>query len=266
MKKILCFVCVCVMLMLGAVTPSAASESKFRLRLVSENDTQAVLSLDFAGGASFSAIDFNVEVNKDKLEVTKIADGKGLTNFKLQAQAAVSQPNVNSTPAMVTAAMIPGYRNVDGEDLFVITLKKLTKDAITKDDVKIRFTNCQDASFSNINPVVTYELAEGSSEEASGSSSTAPIASEPTAENEKTDNVTSASQSADGTTSSATAENAQEQEKDETADDEKGGNKTWIIVVCVILAVAVGGGAGVTYIFMKKKNERNETNKDSKEG
>ena len=266
MKKILCFVSVCVMLMLSTVTSSAAGESKFILRLVSESDTQAVLSFDFAGGTSFSAIDFNVEVNDDKLEVTKIVDGKGLTNFKLQAQAAVSQPNIKGNIAMVTAAMIPGYRNVDGEDLFVITLKKLTKDALNKDDITIEFTNCQDASFSNINPVVTYELSAGSSEENASDPATEPNTAEPTDDSEKPDNA--ASQPADSTTSSATAENAedaQEQEKDETAENEKGGNKTLIIVACVLSAVVVFGGAAVVYIIMKKK-ENNEANNESKEG
>ncbi len=258
MKKILCFISVCVMLMLSTVTSSAAAESKFKLRLVSENDTQAVLSLDFAGGTSFSAIDFNVEVNTKKVKVTDIVDGKGMINFKIQAQAAVSQPNIKGDIAMVTAAMIPGYRNVDGEDLFVITLKKLTKETITADDIKIVFTNCQDATFGNIKPVVTYELSTGTSGETVSDPSTTTIATNPTDAGQTNDNNTD--QSAENSTSSAVAENV------ETAEDEKGGNKTMVIIICVLSAVAVGGGAGVTYIFMKKKKNSDGANKESKEG
>lgn len=254
MKKILCFVSVCVMLMLCTITSSAASESKFKLKLVSENDTQAVVSLDFAGGASFSAIDFNVEVNTDKVKVTNIVDGKGMTNFKLQAQAAVSQPNVKGDSAMVTAAMIPGYRNVDGEDLFVITLKKLTKDSLSNDDVKIVFTNCQDASFNNIEPVVTYELTTVSSEEASTTVTTT-TAADSTPEDQTADNNAAQSQLAETSTNSAAAKDT------ETADDEKGDSTTMIIVVCVAVAVAAGGGACV-YFIKKKKNSDNA----SKEG
>lgn len=264
MKKILCFISVCVMLMLSTVTSSAAAESKFKLRLVSENDSQAVISLDFEGGTSFSAIDFNVEVNTKKVKVTDIVDGKGMMNFKMQAQAAVSQPNIKGDIAMVTAAMIPGYRNVDGEDLFVITLKKLTKEKITADDIKIVFTNCQDAAFSHIKPVVTYEFSSGTSGETVSDPSTTTIAVNPTDAEQTTDNK--AEQSAEVSTSIATAANADEQEKEETAENEKGGNKTVIIVICVLSAVAVGGGAGVAYIFMKKKKNGNEAKKESKEG
>lgn len=264
MKKILCFISVCVMLMLSTVTSSAAAESKFKLRLVSENDSQAVISLDFAGGTSFSAIDFNVEVNTKKVKVTDIVDGKGMMNFKMQAQAAVSQPNIKGDIAMVTAAMIPGYRNVDGEDLFVITLKKLTKDTITADDIKIVFTNCQDAAFSHIKPVVTYEFSSDTSGETVSDPSTTTIAVNPTDAEQTVDNNTE--QSAEVSTSIATAVNTDEQEKEETAENEKGGNKTVIIVICVLSAVAVGGGAVVAYIFMKKKKNGNEANKESKEG
>ncbi len=251
MKKILCLVTVCVMLMLTTVTSSAASDAKFKLKIVSETDTQAVVSLDYEGGASFAAIDFTVEPNKDKAEVTKITDGKGMISFKMQAQAVISQPNVKNGKGLVTAAMIPGYRNVDGEDLFVITLKKLTKDSLTADDIKIVFSNCQDSSLNNIKPVVTCEFSSSSSAEESTSGAFA---------TEQSESLT------DKTDGTGVSENTQEQTKEETDENKKGSNKTVIIIVSVISAVAVGGGAAVTYIFMKKKNSDSDPEKESKEG
>lgn len=264
MKKILCLVTVCVMLMLTTVTSSAASDAKFKLKIVSETDTQAVVSLDYEGGASFAAIDFTVEPNKDKAEVTKITDGKGMISFKMQAQAVISQPNVKNGKGLVTAAMIPGYRNVDGEDLFVITLKKLTKDPLTADDIKIVFSNCQDSSLNNIKPVVTCEFSSSSSVEESTSGASATQVSG--TQTDKTEE--SISDNSQSVTEAVTSgdENTQDQTKEETAENKKGSNKTVIIIVSVISAVAVGGGAAVTYIFMKKKNSDSDPEKESKEG
>ena len=262
MKKVLCFVCVCVMIMLTTVTSSAADDAKFKLKLVSETDTQAVVSLDYEGGASFAAIDFTVEPNKDKAEVTKIEDGKGMLSFKMQTQLVISQPNVKNGQGLVSAAMMPGYRNVDGEDLFVITLKKLTKEALTADDIKIVFSNCQDSSTNNINPVVTYELSSGFTAEESTSNVSATQTSDTQtdkAEEDISENSQSLTEAA-----SADNENAQEQ-TDESAENEKGSNKTVIIVVCVISAVAVGGGAAVAYVFIKKKKDSESPEKESKE-
>lgn len=248
MKRILCLISVCVLLMLSMVTASAENVSKFNLKLDTEDDTQAVLILDFDGGTPFSGLDFNVVVNEKKAKVASIVDGQGLINFKAQAEAAVSQSNVESNPAMVTAAMIPGYRNVDGSDLFKITVTKLEKEKLTSKDVVIEITNCVDNNFQPIKTSVTTELSADSEAEKSTDASSA------------TDKTESGSTTDVSTTdltenSSEPETNTQETADNETQDEEKTPNKTAVVIICVVATVIVAGGAGAAFVVIKKKKE-----------
>lgn len=233
MKKIFCLISVCVLLLLSAVTASAENVSKFNLKRVSEDDTQAVLILDFDGGTPFSGLDFNVVVNEKKAKVASIVDGQGLVNFKVQAEAAVSQANVESNPAMVTAAMIPAYRNVDGSDLFKITITKLEKEKLTAEDVVIEVTNCVDNYFNPIKASVTTDLVK-------------PTESDSTTEVSTTDLTENTSEA---------ETDKQELTENETQSEEKAPNKTAIIIICVVAAVVVVGGAGAAFVVIKKKKE-----------
>ena len=243
MKKILYLIFACVLIMLSAVTASAENVSKFNLKLVTEDDTQAVLILDFDGGTPFSGLDFNVVVNEKKAKVASIVDGQGLVNFKVQAEAAVSQSNIESNPAMVTAAMIPGYRNVDGSDLLKITITKLEKEKLTSEDVVIEVTNCVDNNFQPIKASVTTELGKGTEAEKSTEASSATDKTEP-------DSTTEVS-TTDLTENTSEAET--DKQETEEKDNEKAPNKTAIIIICVVIAVAVAGS--VVFVVIKKKKE-----------
>lgn len=243
MKKILCLIFACVLIMLSAVTASAENVSKFNLKLATEDDTQAVLILDFDGGTPFSGLDFNVVVNEKKAKVASIIDGQGLVNFKAQAEAAVSQSNIESNPAMVTAAMIPGYRNVDGSDLFKITITKLEKEKLTSEDVVIEVTNCVDNNFQPIKASVTTELGAASKTEKS---------TEALSTTEKTESDSTTEVSTTDLTENTSEAETDKQETEEK-DNEKTSNKTAIIIVCVVVAVAVAGGAA--FVVIKKKKE-----------
>ena len=246
MKKKLCLIFACVLIMLSAVTASAENVSKFNLKLATEDDTQAVLILDFDGGTPFSGLDFNVVVNEKKAKVASIVDGQGLVNFKVQAEAAVSQSNIESNPAMVTAAMIPGYRNVDGSDLFKITITKLEKEKLTSKDVVIEVTNCVDNNFQPIKASVTTELGAASETEKSTEALS-------TTEKTESDSTTEVS-TTDLTENTSEAEtDKQELTENETQSEEKAPNKTAIIIICVVIAVAVAGGAA--FVVIKKKKE-----------
>ncbi len=246
MKKILCLIFACILIMLSAFTVSAENVSKFNLKRVSEDDTQAVLILDFDGGTPFSGLDFNVVVNEKKAKVASIVDGQGLVNFKVQAEAAVSQSNVESNPAMVTAAMIPGYRNVDGSDLFKITITKLEKEKLTAEDVVIEITNCVDNNFQPIKASVTTELGAASK-------------AEKLTDTSSTTDKTEAESSTDGSTADLT-ENTSEAETDKqetaengTQDEKEAPNKTAVVIICVVAAVVVAGGAAAFVVIKKKK-------------
>lgn len=248
MKRMLSLISVCVLLMLSVVTASAENLSKFNLKLVSENDSQAVFVLDFEGGTPFSALDFKVVTNEKKAKVTAIVDGQGLINFKQQADAAISQANVETTPAMVTVAMIPGYRNVKASALFEITVAKLEKEKLTAKDVVIEITNCADNNFQAIETSVTTDLgATTESDKSTVASSTA-----------STD-ATVASTEDSGSTTELTENNtepqtdAQAESQDST--DGKEPNTAAIIVVCVV-AVAVVAGAVI--VIIKKKTGANK--------
>ena len=249
MKKIVCLITVCILLMISMITASAENVSKFNLKLVTEDDTQAVLILDFDGGTPFSALDFNVVVNEKKAKVASIADGQGLINFKAQAEAAVSQSNVESNPAMVTAAMIPGYRNVDGSDLFKITITKLEKEKLTASDVVIEVTNCADNNFQPITPSVTTELGEASEAEKSTATSTVTDKTEV----EKTTEVSVTTDLTENSSEKVTED--QEAFESETTGEEEPSNKTPVIILCIVAAVVVAGGAGVAFVVIKKKKE-----------
>ena len=233
MKKILCLIFACVLIMLSAVTASAENVSKFNLKIATEDDTQAVLILDFDGGTPFSGLDFNVVVNEKKAKVASIVDGQGLVNFKVQAEAAVSQSNIESNPAMVTAAMIPAYRNVDGSDLFKITITKLEKEKLTSEDVVIEVTNCVDNYFNPIKASVTTDLVK-------------PIEPGSTTEVSTTDLTENTSEA---------ETDKQESTENETQSEEKAPNKNAIIIICVVAAVVVVGGAGAAFVVIKKKKE-----------
>lgn len=233
MKKILCLIFACIMIMLSAFTVSAENVSKFNLKRVSEDDTQAVLILDFDGGTPFSGLDFNVVVNEKKAKVASIVDGQGLVNFKVQAEAAVSQSNVESNPAMVTAAMIPAYRNVDGSDLFKITITKLEKEKLTSEDVVIEVTNCVDNYFNPIKASITTDLVKPTEPDSTTEASTVDL----------TENTSEAET------------DKQELTENETQSGEKAPNKTAIIIICVVAAVVVVGGAGAAFVVIKKKKE-----------
>lgn len=258
MKKILCLLTVFVLLMVSMVTVSAESLAKFNLTLVSETNNQAVVTLDFEGGTSFSALDFEVVVNGEKVKVTSIENGEGLVNFQKQGTA-LAMANPDSVPAKVSLAMIPGYRNVDGKDLFKITLKKLTKDNLTATDIEVKITNCADNNYAPIQASVTTDI--GST--ADSQSATIPqevITSLPTGVVVPEEDVqnTLADGSADtGDTIGAT--------NDKTDDGEKTGNKTMIIVIAVVAVVVVGGAVAVVVLKKKKSAVKTEKTEEQTE-
>ncbi len=272
MKRILCLVFVCALLMLSAITVSAESVSNFNLTLVSQTDSQAVLTFDFAGGTSFSALDFDVKVNDAKVKVIDIEESDGLFNFRKQATV-ISQSNVDVNPAKVTAAMIPGYRNVNGKDLFKITVKKLTKDNLTADDITIVITNCADDKYNLIGTSITSDLpkagGQGSTDVDSGNEGLTGATD--------TDNSISATDTtstsvqivtdAEGNTIYAEANRPADgettQETEKTAVEKKN-DKATVIIICAVSAVVVGGAAVAAVLIIKKKKSNSDA--ESKEG
>lgn len=264
MKKILCLISAVVVIMLSCVTASAVGESKLKLKIVSEDESQVVFSLNFASGTPIGAMDFDVNVNSNKLKVTKITDGSALIKIKLDSGLVVSTSNVDKVPASVTFAMIPGFGSSNGSEMFVITAQKLTKDKVVAGDIKITSSNCTTDKAEPIALTVENDFGAQNGDTQHGAD--APAENPGNSENSVTpegsdENPTVATSGVQGNAeNSTTAEGEQKKiEKKETS------NST-VIILCVISALAVGGGAAVTYIFMKKnKSESSSVKNESKE-
>ncbi|MBQ3127557.1 MAG: hypothetical protein IJC13_00800 [Clostridia bacterium] len=264
MKKFFALIISVVFVMLTCVTASAESVANFNITLVSETDTQAVITIDFDGGTGFSGLDFDMKVDSKKVKVTGAEKGAGFANFEKQAGTAFALININADPIKATALTLNSFRVVDGKDIFKITLKKLTKDKLDSDDVVIDITNCVDSAQQPIKVSLTTDLQGEKNENPMSSSAVAPTDAPDVSSTAPTDMDDPAFTNAISGTSDEVidVENPIDGEdvSDETADENNGENeknpKGIIIAVCAVVFVAVVGVA--TVVIMKKKKSTNE--------
>lgn len=264
MKKFFALIISVVFVMLTCVTASAESVANFNITLVSETDTQAVITVDFDGGTGFSGLDFDMKVDSKKVKVTGAEKGAGFSNFEKQAGTAFALININADPIKATALTLNSFRVIDGKDIFKITLKKLTKDKLDSDDVVIDITNCVDSAQQPIKVSLTTDLQGDKNENPTSSSAVAPTDAPDVSSTAPTDMDDPAFTNAISGTSDEVidVENPIDGEdvSDETADENNGENekkpKGIIIAVCAVVFVAVVGVA--TVVIMKKKKSTNE--------
>lgn len=261
MKKILCLISAVVVIILSCVTASAVGETKLELRIVSESESQVVFSLNFVSGTPVGAMDFDVNVNSNKLKVTKIIDGEDLLNVKLQSGLAVSTSNVDKVPASVTFAMIPGFGSSNGSEMFVITAKKLTNDKVAAGDIKIISSNCTTDQAEQIALTVENAFGTQSGDAQQGADDPAENVDNPATPDGSEENPVAATPDAQANPEESTAADGAK-----TDENSKKPSNSKVIILCVISALAVGGGAGVTYLFMKKSNNKSsDIKKERKE-
>lgn len=260
MKKILCFISVVAVMMLSCVTASAVGETKFKLKLVSQSDTQAVLSFNHDSGSAVAALDFDVIVNESKLKVTKIEDGDGLRNAKIQADAVIGTNNADKVPASASLAIVPGYRTVNDSDMYLITVKKLVKGDISANDIEIKIKNCENDQLQKNVTTITEDFGTSGNSTATEPSTGATKPSE--GATDPTDGATKPSEAPENSTAATdtqTKPDDTETENQENAED-KGIDTTAIIIICAVAVVA--GGAVAAVVIIKKKKSGN----DKKEG
>ena len=257
MKKYLALFFSIILVMFSCVTASAEQVVKFNINLVSETDKEAVITFDYEGGVSFSGLDFDLEVNADKIKITESKAGEGYKNFLLQGNTAIFQINSDKNPAQATMACVPGFRVVDGKDLFTFKVKKLTSDAIETDDFVVTITNCTDGNFNQLTPSVTTDLK--------------PAASQPTsstvADSTTADTSSSASSTEQVSTNSPVSDSEPEEIETEptendgteniTDNEENKPNKT-VFIVAGVVAVVVVAGIAAAVIIARKKNTEND--------
>lgn len=264
MKKFFALIISVVFVMLTCVTASAESIANFNITLVSETDTQAVITVDFEGGTGFSGLDFDMKVDSKKVKVTGAEKGAGFANFEKQAGTAFALININADPIKATALTLNSFRVVDGKDIFKITLKKLTKDKLDSDDVVIDITNCVDSAQQPIKVSLTTDLQGEKNENPTSSSAVAPTdapdvsSTAPTNMDDPafTNAISGTSDEVIDVENPIDGEDVSDETTDENNDENEKNPKGIIIAVCAVVFVAVVGVA--TVVIMKKKKSTNE--------
>lgn len=247
----------------------AASAARFNINLVSESNTEAVISIDYEGGTAFACFDAELKYNDKKLKATEAYDGDGGLAFakaaKMDGGLIVTAINPETNPIKAMLATTVEYKNVDGKDIFVVKFKKLVKEKLTGSDVSLVFTNCMNSERVVINTEVTSSLAgRGEAVESTAQNPSAPTKSENTAQQpsseaapvnteDKTD-----SQPVDEGSSEASKGEASSDKTAEIKDEKPLGNKKIIVVAsaaAVMVAVIV---VGCIYVVKKTKNNEED--------
>ena len=142
MKRIISIFVTAVIAMSLCVAAFAADSAKFAVNVVSENDTKAVVSIDYEGGLAFNCLDFDVELS-DRVSVMNCDKGAGMRNFLINHDdSGASRLNADSNPIKFAFISITAFKAENGKDLLTITLKKNSADKLTSKDVKLIVTNC----------------------------------------------------------------------------------------------------------------------------
>lgn len=270
MKKTVAVILTILMLFTAALPCFAASPAKFSVNIVSESDTEAVISIDYDGGSSFQNFDFDLKFNDKKLKPKDAYEGDGLNSFVIASKKsggnAISLINKDINPIKGTLASILPFKTVNGKDLFVVGFQKLTKDKLTANDVSLKFTTCQ-FDGANVQTAVTVfqsdtaPTPQSSTDKAQPTekpdSSTSPpdgsmVSSENTELNASTAPTDSAETDAQQNSEAEvlTEAAAQTQQNAEKKDIKK---MVWIpaVAICIVfVAVAIA-------VFAKKKKEDN---------
>ncbi|MBR6531721.1 MAG: hypothetical protein IKT61_04405 [Clostridia bacterium] len=269
MKRFFALIVSAVIVILSCVTASAAGLAKFNITLVSETDKQAVVTIDFNGGTGFSGFDFDVITDEKRVEVVSAENGKGFSAFQKQANAAFALINPDSVPVKGTMVVMPAYRNIgENKDLYVITLKKLTKEPLSYKDFSIEITNCIDSNYNIIETSLTTDLQGTVQDEPSSSSVNSTEAPENSTDASTDTQNPEFTNSVEGTSgevidiepNAPDAEEIPEDTLDDDSDNKKDGTKGIIIAVAAVVLVAAAGG--ITAVVMKKKKSPENGNEE----
>lgn len=224
MKRFISVLLVGMMLMLLAVPCFAADTAKFIVRVVSETNSEVVISVDYDGGASFACYDFELKYNEKKLSVKSAVDGDGYyafeKNVKSNDGAAMSAINSKSNPIKATMATTEPFKAVKGNDLVKVTFKKLSKDKITSSDISLKFTNCQTADFGNLKTDVKISISASSDTNTTASTVKTTVKTTDKATDKTTDKAS------DKTTVSGAVDPSKQSETSETVSAQTNENDT----------------------------------------
>lgn len=266
MKKVLSLLSVMIMLLCLSVPTLAADVATFAVNVVSENDGKAIVSIDYEGKAAFNCLDFSVELSGN-VTVEKASIGAGLRNFKIEAEdkqegSVITAFNKDTNPIKFTFASLSSYKNVNGKDLLVLSLKKKSGDKLTENDVKLIVENC---GVSIAGQTVPKTVTANTIQIGNKTATTVTAAGQAGTTVKKTAQdlqTTSAATTISGENTDANYSkgekesgseiNTKENESDSTATKKPNRNKIIIISAAAVVAVAVI--ATVVVCIVKKKN------------
>lgn len=260
MKKLISLLVSVILVMLTCVTASAAGVAKFNITLVYETDSQAVVSVDFNGGTSFSGFDFEVKLDETRVEVTGAEKGKGLLDCMQQADISLAEINPDSKPVKATMAIVPAYRNIENKDLFVITLKKLSPEPISYKDFTIVITNCVDSSLQPVETSLTTDL-QGAASDGTTSAVTSTNSTEASTDASTSADAPEFTNAIEGTSGEMIEIEPNAPDAEEEVNDEKdNGSKGIVIAVASVVFIAAVGG--ISYVVLKKKKSPDDGNEE----
>lgn len=248
MKKTASILLTMLMLFALVLPCAAASPANFSMKIVSESDSEFVISLDYDGGSSFQNFDFELKYNEKKLKPKEAYDGDGSFAFqtysKKNGNPSISVVNKDINPIKCAFASTVPFKAVQGKDMFIFSFQKLSKDKIAKSDISFKFTTCQlnDANV-QVNLSTPWSAGSDSGNAQSQQNAAQTSVSKPTADTSKATGVTSEStelvtvtdnQSSDVSSAEDTETNAMGE-----TEVEKDGNSTKKIIIVVAAALCM---------------------------
>lgn len=278
MKKLISLLSAVLIILTLSIPCFALSPAKFNITLVSEDNSTAVVSVDFAGGTAFSNFDFEMKVNEKKLKATSAVTSDNVDAFlkELQMNNNAGMAVMNPDTLKATFASTSPYKNTKGKDLFVITFKKLSKEKITADDISVTFSCCGYKDGTSLKVEVTNTIGSGTASSKTTTTTTTTTKSDKTTAAVTKNGTTAATTSAANIPSAASTEISDSSElitngqidpdtitdiADETAAEENNTNSRKIIAVaCAAVFMVIIIVAVCLYVVKKTKKVDGEEN------
>ena len=271
MKKILSVILAVAVVFLIAIVPSFAAQStEFKITLVEQSDKSATVTFDYAGGAGFCALDFEIKYNDVKLTLKECIYGDGYNAFSKylteNGSACISNINDKANPIKVAMALLQPFKAINGGSLVKMTFSKIPGTKLSENDITVEITNCQTSDFKDITVNVTSDLdfsgssVGGSTQYPQMTSVDGTVGGDENEIGEKTSEQGSASQQQGESAAAQTAESVSSQSQT-TADDSavegatSSNIKTAVIIAAAVLCLA--GVGTVIVIYIRNKNRKN---------
>jgi len=159
MKRVISLIMALALMLTMAVTAFASETVKFSVNVVSESNTEAVVTIDYEGGPGYNALDMTVSFSS-RISIVEAKKGEALKTFLSENENAISSSNIKDNTVVTAYASIDPFKATGGKDLYRISIKKSSADKLKKSDVKLTVSNCgtlkSDGDVQTLTTSVTY--------------------------------------------------------------------------------------------------------------